>query len=130
MITHRAIWMQHHGDIPEGHVIHHINGDHYDDRIENLAAVTVRQHRRLHLKLAGKPVCDFPTSSPDTPPSREHGPQLRELRRTTGVKQRVLADIIGTSGGHLSAVENGWVPICEADCHTYVEALLKAAGSV
>lgn len=30
---HRAVWMKHFGEIPEGMMIHHINGDKKDNRI-------------------------------------------------------------------------------------------------
>lgn len=33
---HRAVWIDNHGAIPDGAVIHHINGDKMDNRIENL----------------------------------------------------------------------------------------------
>lgn len=36
MKEHRAIWIDHYGGIPEGAVIHHINGQKDDNRIENL----------------------------------------------------------------------------------------------
>lgn len=33
----RLIWIWHNGDIPEGHVIHHNNGQQWDNHIENLS---------------------------------------------------------------------------------------------
>lgn len=42
--VHRIIWQMFHGDIPEGMVIDHINGDPWDNRITNLRLVTQKQN--------------------------------------------------------------------------------------
>ena len=36
ILEHRAVWIDHHGEILEGAVIHHKNGLKLDNRIENL----------------------------------------------------------------------------------------------
>ncbi|WP_162475414.1 HNH endonuclease signature motif containing protein [Candidatus Erwinia dacicola] len=38
--VHRVVWEIHHGEIPEGMVIDHINGNPSDNRIENLRCVS------------------------------------------------------------------------------------------
>ena len=45
---HRLVWEARHGPIPEGMVIHHVNGDNQDNRIENLQLVTRAEHRHIH----------------------------------------------------------------------------------
>jgi hypothetical protein len=45
---HRRVWEQAHGPIPAGHVIHHVNGDKLDNRIENLSLMRREQHTHDH----------------------------------------------------------------------------------
>ena len=39
MNARRSVWVARHGPIPDGWVIHNMNGDPGDNRLENLAAV-------------------------------------------------------------------------------------------
>ena len=43
---HRAVWEEANGPIPEGMQIHHINGKHADNRLENLKVVTPRENKQ------------------------------------------------------------------------------------
>jgi len=47
---HRAIWIEANGEIPEGYVIHHINGHKKDNRIENLECLSREEHAQKHKK--------------------------------------------------------------------------------
>jgi hypothetical protein len=38
-VEHRRIWAERHGPIPKGWVVHHLNGQKGDNRLENLAAL-------------------------------------------------------------------------------------------
>ena len=51
---HHYVWEQFKGNIPEGYVIHHINHDRLDNRIENLQMMTNGEHTRLHHQLRKK----------------------------------------------------------------------------
>ncbi len=48
--AHRLIWEEHYGKIPEGYVIHHINGNKHDNRIENLSCISIKEHNQIHSK--------------------------------------------------------------------------------
>lgn len=45
---HRRVWEQANGPIPAGHVIHHVNGDKLDNRLENLSLMRRDQHGHDH----------------------------------------------------------------------------------
>lgn len=44
------IWEKHNGKIPEGNIIHHVDGDIKNDRIENLKCITRSEHTKTHPK--------------------------------------------------------------------------------
>jgi len=48
---HQYIWEKNYGGVPEGFVLHHINLNKLDNRIENLQILPKREHHKLHDKL-------------------------------------------------------------------------------
>lgn len=48
ILEHRYVWQCHNGPIPANHVIHHIDGNIWNNDIDNLQCVTRAAHRRLH----------------------------------------------------------------------------------
>lgn len=45
---HRAIWASANGPIPDGHDVHHKDGDTFNNALDNLALIESRQHVREH----------------------------------------------------------------------------------
>lgn len=78
---HIVVWENVHGPLPKGMVIHHINGNGRDNRIENLVAMTVSEHLAHHhaLRRQGKDPVDA------SDPSVIHD---REQQRKTHAKYR------------------------------------------
>ena len=50
-ILHQAIYRFHHGEIPEGKVIHHIDFNAFSNNIDNLVALTPTEHSQAHSNL-------------------------------------------------------------------------------
>lgn len=46
---HQAIWKHHNGPIPKGHHVHHKDGNHLNNVIENLECLSPAEHKRKHL---------------------------------------------------------------------------------
>jgi hypothetical protein len=64
MKEYRSIWIQHNGPIPcdnqgRSYEIHHINGNHSDNRIENLALVTLDEHYDIHYSQGDYGACNM-----------------------------------------------------------------------
>ena len=57
MTSYRNVWVSHYGkDIPDGFHIHHIDGDHNNNSIENLLACSPEDHANLHEEM-GQHAC-------------------------------------------------------------------------
>jgi len=62
--VYRKIWESHYGPIPKDKQgrsleIHHINGNHNDNRIENLKLVTIKEHYDIHYSQKDYAACHF-----------------------------------------------------------------------
>ena len=58
--THREIYLKAHPDdtLTQDDIIHHINGNHNDNRVENLEKVTAKEHAERHKILSEQSGCD------------------------------------------------------------------------
>jgi len=45
---HIRIWLLEYGEIPSGNIIHHINGNKHDNRIDNLECINRSKHGFIH----------------------------------------------------------------------------------
>ena len=101
---YRKVWEERYGAIPQGVVIHHINGDPTDDRIENLQALTVQEHKAIHVQMRATQEAKYRRSSDA---STEYGKWIRILRKAAAVSQSALAARTGVHNDELSRLENG-----------------------
>lgn len=67
---HQEIWKAHHGPIPDGHHIHHIDGNPLNNAIENLACLPAKQHLECH-----------PVEPKRLAQLRKHMAEIRELSK-------------------------------------------------
>ena len=49
VLRYYAVWESLKGDIPDGYVIHHIDGNKTNDSIENLKLITKKEHDEYHI---------------------------------------------------------------------------------
>lgn len=47
---HRDIYEFYNGEIPEGYLVHHVDGNHFNNNIENLSLLTATEHALHHHK--------------------------------------------------------------------------------
>lgn len=52
---HHLVWWKNFKEVPEkGQQIHHINGNHRDNRVKNLILVSEKEHRQIHGDMSRK----------------------------------------------------------------------------
>jgi hypothetical protein len=58
-MSYRKIYENRYGKIPSGYEIHHIDGNHKNNNIENLKCVSVEEHYRIHLDQGDYMACSI-----------------------------------------------------------------------
>ena len=119
-LLHRVIWEEFYGrTIPKGYDIHHINGDKFDFRIQNLQCVEHKAHMRFHIK----------TESNETKDKRNMN--TSKARNNSGYYRVYLHKCKDCKQGFIyryQYYENGkQKPICSVDIDK-LEAKVKAKG--
>jgi HNH endonuclease len=111
-VYHRVVWCAHnwYTDVPEGHVVHHIDGNPANNHIDNLVLMTYQEHtqhhsgepenvlkRRLRAEIAElksqlKP--PKPKPKPVAPPPKRLTPyaeRLAKYKRAKQIRDRVVS---------------------------------------
>lgn len=92
---HRYIWEQNYGEIPKGYHIHHINGNKLDNRIENLALISQKEHCYYH-SIKNKLGSTSKGREPINKTSIEIRQKIIELRQT-GMLLQDICNAVGLS---------------------------------
>lgn len=90
---HRIVWEKYYGKIPKGYVIHHIDGNKLNNKIENLQLMLLSEHAKMHAiknKLGKNRVGNIPPNKT----SKDVIQKIKELRK----KQVFLKDIVLITG--------------------------------
>lgn len=48
MYLHKAVYLECYGGVPEGYEIHHIDGNHFNNKANNLIAIPSELHTEIH----------------------------------------------------------------------------------
>lgn len=92
---HRFVWECHRGEIPEGLIINHINGDKRDNCIDNLEVVTHSENVLHGFRVLGR----VPTRGQDRPETTLKDEDVLEIRRLSamGYGNTEIGEIFGVS---------------------------------
>jgi hypothetical protein len=125
---HVALWEHHHGPVPSGYVIHHIDHNSLNNDISNLSCMLKGEHLSLHKKGRPHPRTkehnDHLQKAVWTPERRA---ELSEKNRIRWAKQRAEAkEVICTFCGKTFKSPSGKAKCCSVRCY---ENKKKAAGA-
>ena len=115
--VHRLIWEDWYGKpVPKGYVIHHINEDKADNRIQNLQCVSNANHIRFHHK--GKKCKPF---------TDEHKKKLGEAKKGKPLSEnaRVVKNGIGNNGKQNYGLRHNGKMIAQSISKEKLEVMAK-----
>jgi len=87
---HRYVWEQFYGLIPEGYVIHHIDNNKHNNKIENLQIMTHSEHSSLHNKdwnpndITRKKMSESKKGKPSNRKGKKHSEETKKLISEAG----------------------------------------------
>jgi hypothetical protein len=101
-LEHRWLWEQANGPIPAGHLIHHVNHDRADNRLENLQLMTRAMHTSHHQKGASKSPetrAKMSAAAKGRPKSEEHRVALANAAHASSAFQAHIAKLNAAKKG-------------------------------
>lgn len=87
---HRLVWERAYGKIPKGYIIHHINGNSKDNRLENLLCLSHGDHIRLHSMLRSEGVDPVDSQDKDVINDRTYAREYNKRHRSDIAKRTKL----------------------------------------
>lgn len=99
LLHHRIMYIHHHGDIPDGLQINHIDGDRANNRISNLEAVTPRENV-LHAFNVTRTNTSYGENNRRAKLSRKEVVRICWMRWREKAKYREIAEKFGISQKH------------------------------
>lgn len=91
-LEHRYIWEQANGPIPRGYIVHHINGNIQDNRLENLLCISRKEHYRIHkeeeIKSTGSEYYNVITKNWVSNNREKWNEYQKEWKQNTGYKKK------------------------------------------
>ena len=124
---HRRIWERHWGQkIPKGYDIHHIDGNHSNNDVDNLLCVTRLEHAYIH-KLQGDNgaynMLVRTIEKPQLPHTSKHKNKMREYQKTGRLK---CISTLSDGKGRLGKIGGANSTACVIDGKKYLS--MKNAG--
>lgn len=114
--VHHCIWEAFNGLIPDGYVVHHINGNSKDNRLSNLCLMDALDHQRLHYKEKKEKMIESSINSCSKPVKQytvngefvEEYESAMDAARKTGIDNRKISACCLCKDNHNSAGDYLW----------------------